>query len=76
MRIDLFVFVAKGVGCVFAELMLRRPFMGGPFLRGGHTGKHVTEDSGERLRYRGEHSTRHATPTSQPQFSFALRIHL
>lgn len=48
---------AQGVGCVFAELMLRRPFMGGPFLRGGHTDQRVTEDSRERLRYRRKHST-------------------
>ena len=37
--------------------MLRRPFMGGPFLRGGHTDQRVTEDSRERLRYRRKHST-------------------
>jgi hypothetical protein len=43
----------QGVGCVFAELMLRRPFMGGPFLRGGKTGERVTEDQRERLKYRG-----------------------
>jgi hypothetical protein len=46
---------AQGVGCVFAELMLRRPFMGGPFQRGGHTDQRVTEDSREQLRYRRKH---------------------
>ena len=42
---------------MFAELMLRRPFMGGPFQRGGHTDQRVSEDSREQLRYRRKPNT-------------------
>lgn len=47
--------------------MQRRPFMGGPFLRGGRTDQRVTEDSRERLRYRRKLSvfTAHATIPDQ-----------
>ena len=41
-----------GIGCIFAELMLRKPFMGGPFRRGGHTNERVSDDARERLRFR------------------------